>query len=112
MEGEDDELEDSDCIPRLLEDVQSVHVVSSYFAHANQPRRLFEGGVYFTQRLQFCGVYSRARLFEAGIYSRKYGSHDYVFTVLVSVFMKQQTKTLCSVTSVKRHYYNTSYSIS
>ena len=40
-----DELEDSDCIPRLLEDVQSVHVVSSYFAHANPPRRLFEGGV-------------------------------------------------------------------
>ena len=55
-----DELEDSDCIPRLLEDVQSVHVVSSYFAHANPPRRLFEGGGYFTQRLQLCGVYSRA----------------------------------------------------
>ena len=59
-DGDDDELEDSDCIPRLLEDVQSVHVVSSYFVHANLPRRLFEGGVYFTQRLQLCGVYSMA----------------------------------------------------
>ena len=29
-------------------------------ARANLPRRLFEGGVYFTQRLQLCGVYSRA----------------------------------------------------
>ena len=27
---------------------------------ANLPRRLFEGGFYFTQRLQLCGVYSRA----------------------------------------------------
>ena len=29
-----------------------------YWQHP--PRRLFEGGVYFTQRLQLCGVYSRA----------------------------------------------------
>ena len=29
-------------------------------AHANLPRRLFEGYVYFTQLLQLCGVYSRA----------------------------------------------------
>ena len=28
-------------------------------AHANLPRHLFEGGVYFTQRLQLCGIYSR-----------------------------------------------------
>ena len=28
--------------------------------HTNPPRRLFEGSVYFTQRLQLCGVYSRA----------------------------------------------------
>ena len=27
---------------------------------ANLPRRLFEGGVYFTQRVQLCGVYLRA----------------------------------------------------
>ena len=27
MEGDDNELDDSDCLPRLLEDVQSVHVV-------------------------------------------------------------------------------------
>ena len=30
MEGGDDELEDSDCLPRLFEDVQSVHVVYTY----------------------------------------------------------------------------------
>ena len=54
MEGDEDELEDLDCLPRLF------HVASSYFAHANPPRRLFEGGVYFTQRLQLSGVYSRA----------------------------------------------------
>ena len=41
MEGDDDELEDLDCM-------------------LTPPRRLFEGGVYFTQRLQLCGVYSRA----------------------------------------------------
>ena len=29
-------------------------------ARANLPRRLFEGGVYFTQRLQLYSVYSRA----------------------------------------------------
>ena len=101
MEGEDDELEDSDCIPRLLEDVQSVHVVSSYFAHANQPRRLFEGAFISLSASNSAAFIRGRRLFEGGIYSRKYGSHDYVFTVLVSVFMKQQTKTLCSMTSVK-----------
>ena len=30
MEGDDDELEDS---PQQLDDVKSVHTVSSYFAH-------------------------------------------------------------------------------
>ena len=53
------ELEDPGCLLRQLEDaapvVRSVHVVILY-AHANPPRRLFEGGVYFTQRLQLCGV--------------------------------------------------------
>ena len=52
MEGDDDELE---TFLRLLEDVQSVHVVSSYFAHV-----LTCHGVYFTQRLQLCGICSRA----------------------------------------------------
>ena len=65
MEGDDNELEDSDCLPRLLEDVQSVHVVSSYSAHM-----LTRHGVYFTQRLQLCVIY---RLFKGGVYSRKYG---------------------------------------
>ena len=55
-----DELEDSDCIPRLLEDVQSVHVVSSYFAHANPPRRLFHSAPPIVRRLFEGGVYSRA----------------------------------------------------
>ena len=57
------ELEDPGCLLRQLEDtapvVRSVRVIILY-AHANPPRRLFEGGVYFTQRLQLCGVYSRA----------------------------------------------------
>ena len=60
MEGDDDELE---TFLRLLEDVQSVHVVSSYFAHV-----LTCHGVYFTQRLQLCGMH----LFEGGVYSRKH----------------------------------------
>ena len=55
MEGDDDELEDSDCLPRLLEDIQSVNIM-----HSNPPQPLFEGGIYFTQRLQVCGIYSRA----------------------------------------------------
>ena len=62
MEGDDDEIEHSDCHPRLLEDVQSVHVVyviAILCARANLPRRLFESGIYFTQHLQLCGVYSR-----------------------------------------------------
>ena len=65
MEGDDDELEDSECLSRLLEDVQSVHVVSSYSAHV-----LTRHGVYFTQRLQLCVIY---RLFKGGVYSCKYG---------------------------------------
>ena len=32
----------------------------------------------------------------------KIHSPDYVFTVLVSIFMKQETETLCSMTSVIR----------
>ena len=62
MEGDEDELEDSDSIPRLLEDVQSVHVVSSYFVHANPPRHLFHSAPPIVRRL-----------FEGGVYSRKYG---------------------------------------
>ena len=57
------ELEDPGCLLRQLEDaapvVRSVRVIILY-AHANPRRRLFEGGVYFTQRLQLRGVYSRA----------------------------------------------------
>ena len=49
MEGGEDELEDSDCLPRLLEDIQRVHVVRIVIlcAHTctNPLRRLFEGGV-------------------------------------------------------------------
>ena len=77
MEGNDDELGDSDCLPRLrtkwprtyiyVTAVQSGHsrtytysVIVILCACANPQRRLFEGGVYFTQRLQLCGVYSRA----------------------------------------------------
>ena len=41
MEGDDDKLEDSNCLPRLLEDVQIVHIVLSYFA-----RMLTRRGVY------------------------------------------------------------------
>ena len=36
--GDDD---DSDCLSRLLEDVQSVHVVSSYFAHVLTHRGIY-----------------------------------------------------------------------
>ena len=103
MEGDDDELGDSDCLPRLRTkwrlathvririyvtrrdcSTKATHVririyvtrrdCSTKATHvrirtpfivilctrANPPRRLFEGGVYFTQRLQLCGVYSRA----------------------------------------------------
>ena len=57
------ELEDPGCLLRQLEDaapvVRSVHIIILY-AHANPPRRLFEGGVYFNQHLQLCSVNSRA----------------------------------------------------
>ena len=59
-EGDEDELEDLDCLSQLLEDVQSVPRCIVILSRANPPRRLFEGGVYFTQRLQLCSVYSRA----------------------------------------------------
>ena len=58
MEGDDDELEDSDCLVGRRTKCSTLY--RPYFAHANPPRRSFEGGVYFTQRLQLCGVYSRA----------------------------------------------------
>ena len=57
MEGDDDELEDSDCLPRLRTKCPCCIVILC--ARANKPRCLFEGGVYFTQRLQLCSVYSR-----------------------------------------------------
>ena len=50
MEGDDDELKDSDCLPRLLEDVQSVHVcciVKLCARNANLLRRFFEGVCLF-----------------------------------------------------------------
>ena len=55
------ELEDPGCLLRQLEDAAPVvrSVTSLYFTKI-PPRRLFEGGVYFTQRLQLCGVNSRA----------------------------------------------------
>ena len=62
MEGDDDELEDSDC-RHVFHDcvqMQSAHLYVILGARANLPRRLFKGGVYFTQRLQLCGVYLRA----------------------------------------------------
>ena len=54
MEGDDDELGDSDCLPRA----RLSQVILC--ARANPLRRLFKGGVYFTQPLRLCGVYSRA----------------------------------------------------
>ena len=68
MEGgdeSDNELEDSDCLPRLLEDVQSVHVVSSYFAHVLasaafiRGRRLFHSAPPIVRHLFKGGVYLR-----------------------------------------------------
>ena len=64
MEGDGDELGDSDCLPRLRTKWPHVRIRTPsqviLCAHANPPRRLFKGGVYFTQRLRLCGVYSRA----------------------------------------------------
>ena len=60
----------SNCVVWLLQKLiekhikQTTHVrirtPSVLCARANPPRCLFEGGIYFTQRLQLCGVYSRA----------------------------------------------------
>ena len=56
MEGDDD---DSDCWKTYKVSGRPRCIVI-HCARANPPRHLFEGGVYFTQRLQLCGVYSRA----------------------------------------------------
>ena len=73
-EGDDDELEDSDCLPRLLEDVQSVP--RCIVIPATPPRRLFHSAPLIVRRL-----------FEGGVYSRKYGMSrvhdDLTFTAVV-----------------------------
>ena len=69
MEGDDDELEDSDCLPLLLEDVQSVH----HTLHMCKPAVAFIQGwrvFFFTQCLQLCVIYSRAASIQG---RRKYG---------------------------------------
>ena len=72
MEGDDDELEDSD-----FHDCWKTYKASTLercivilCPCANLPRCLFEGGVYFTQCLQLCGIHSRA----ASIHGNTVGS--------------------------------------
>ena len=63
MEGDDDELEDLDCLPRLLEDVQSVPrciVILCAAAAFIRGRRLFHSAPPIVRRLFEGGVYSRA----------------------------------------------------
>ena len=66
MEGDDDELEDLDCLPRLLEDIQSVPrciVILCTAAAFIRGRHLFHSAPPIVRRL-----------FEGGVYSRKYGT--------------------------------------
>ena len=63
MEGDDDELRTQTVFHDCWKTYKVFHVVSPYFAHANPPRRLFEGGVYFTQ---LCGICSRAASIRTG----------------------------------------------
>ena len=86
-----DELEDSDC---LHDCVQSAHVVSSYFA----PRCLFEGGVYFTQRLQV------RRLFEGGVYLRAASIRGNIILLLPS-HLHNQTVLLVQCNRAKKQNF-------
>ena len=59
MEGDGDELEDPGCLPRLLENVQSVHVVSSYFTHVLTRHGMYSRAAFISLSASNC-VYSRA----------------------------------------------------
>ena len=59
MEGDGNELKDPGCFPRLLENVQSVHVVSSYFTHILTSRGVYSRVAFISLSASNC-VYSRA----------------------------------------------------
>ena len=66
MEGDDDELEDSDC--------RKTYVVSSYFAHVLTRRGVYSRAAFISLSAFNCAVFIQGqRLFEDGVYSRKYG---------------------------------------
>ena len=48
MEGDDDELEDSDCLPQLLDRSDHVVSISSYFAHVLTSRGIYSRTVYIS----------------------------------------------------------------
>ena len=59
MEGDDDELEDLDCLPRML-----------------TRRGVYSRAAFISLSASNCAAVIRGRrLFEGGVYSRKYGNH-------------------------------------
>ena len=80
--GDDDELGDSVCLPRLR--TQSGHTYvyvlrhRSYFAHVHllTRRGVYSRAAFISLSASDCAAFIRGRrLFEGGVYSRKYGSY-------------------------------------
>ena len=79
MEGDDDELGDSDCLPRLRTKWPRTYVyvlrLSSYFAHVLTRRGIYSRAAFISLSTSNCAAFIRGRrLFEGGVNSRKYGS--------------------------------------
>ena len=65
MEGDDDELENSDCLPRLRTKCPCCIVILC--ARANPPRRSFEGG-FISLSTSNCAAFIRGRRLFAEIW--------------------------------------------
>ena len=60
MEGDDDKLEDSDCLPQLLQDVQSA-MFSSYFAHVLTHRGIYLRVAFISLSASHCATFIQGR---------------------------------------------------
>ena len=76
MEGDDDELGNSDCLPRLRAKWSRTYIrLSSYFAHVLIRRGVYSRAAFISLSASNCAAFIRGRrLFEGGVYLRKYGT--------------------------------------